>query len=66
MGKFDFAQTIFFLLVVLAVLLFLLVQEGLQGHEASLPPLALVFGIVMFLILAMVWNMIEDLKNNMR
>lgn len=66
MGKFDFTQTVFFLLVVSAVLLFFLVQETLQGHEQNLPPLAVAFGIILFLILAMVWNIVEDFKNNMR
>lgn len=66
MGKFDFTQTIFSLLVVSAVLLFFLVQETLRGHEQNLPPLAIIFGIVLFLILAMVWYIVEDFKNSMR
>lgn len=54
------------IVVVSAVLLFFLVQETLQGHGQNLPPLAVAFGIILFLILAMVWYIVEDFKNNLR
>ena len=66
MGKIDLTCTVCFLFVVSTVLLFFLVQETLQGHEQNLPPLAVAFGIILFLILAVVWNIVEDFKNNMR
>ena len=66
MGKIDLTCTVFFLLVVSTVLLFFLVQEILRGHEQNLPPIAIAFGIILFLILAMVWYIVEDFKNNLR
>ena len=66
MGKIDLTCTVCSLFVVSAVLLFFLVQETLQGHEQNLPPLAVAFARILFLILAMVWYIVEDFKNNLR